>query len=140
MSSSPEETTLAASADRLRLAPLWWFAGWVLVAMVIYGSLSAPFPTTEIRVSDKIVHFSAYCAMALWFSGLLERRRYPWIAGLLIALGGIIEILQGEMGFGRDADWRDFLANTLGVGLAVGLAYAGLGSWLRFIERRLGLS
>jgi VanZ family protein len=126
---------------KLRYSKLWWGIGWAFIALVVYGSLQAPDgPDIPFLVSDKLVHFGAYWLMTIWFAGVLHRRRYPWLALGLLALGGGIELLQGAMGFGRDADWRDMVANTLGVFTALGVAYAGLGSWMVVIERRLSPS
>ena len=32
-----------------------------------------------------------------------------------------VEILQATMGFGRDGDWRDLVADTLGVAVALAI-------------------
>jgi len=126
---------------KLRFSRLYWGAGWIFVALVIYGSLR---PESQAHHAwwppDKIMHFSAYCTMAFWFSGMTDRRRYPYLAILLLVLGGLIEVLQGAMGYGRDADWHDLLANAMGIATALILAYAGLGNWMNKIEHRLGLS
>jgi VanZ family protein len=126
---------------KLRFSRLYWVAGWALVALVVWGSLR---PESQVVRGwwppDKIVHFSAYCTMAFWFAGMTERRRYPYLAIVLLILGGLVEIGQGAMGYGRDADWRDFLANAMGIATALILAYAGLGTWMLKIERKLGLS
>jgi VanZ family protein len=55
----------------------------------------------------------------------------------LIALGGGIEIAQGLMGLGREADLRDVLANTLGAGAGLGLALTPVGRWPELLERLL---
>jgi VanZ family protein len=127
--------------EALKFSRLWWTAGWVLVALVIWGSLR---PAGQVPHAwwppDKVVHFSAYCSMAFWFAGMTHRRLYPYLAALLLVLGGAIEIAQGMMGYGRDADWHDMLANAMGVGTALILAYAGLGTWMNKFERKLGLS
>jgi VanZ family protein len=143
MSAAREETLAGAAPEpaKLRFAKLWWGIGWTIMALVIYGSLERPdTPTIPFAVSDKLVHFAAYWLMTTWFAGLLQRRRYPWLAIALFLFGGAIELLQGAMGYGRDADWRDLVANSLGILTALGVAYAGLGSWLVVIERRLGLA
>jgi hypothetical protein len=44
------------------------------------------------------------------------------------------------MGWGRDADILDWAADSVGVAIAMVLLYAGLGSGMWWIERRLGLS
>ncbi len=142
--SAAREAALAPAPPapaKLRYAKLWWGIGWAITALVIYGSLERPdTPSMPFEVSDKLVHFAAYWLMTMWFAGVLQRRRYPWLAIALLLFGGAIELLQGAMGYGRDADWRDLVANTLGIVTALGVAYAGMGSWLALIERRLGLA
>ena len=49
--------------------------------------------------------------------------------------GGGIEIAQGAMGLGRDADILDFVADSVGVLIALIALYLGLGAWPRWIER-----
>lgn len=129
-----------SEARRLRLGPLWWTGGVFLVLLVIYGSLTPSSALPRLWASDKLQHFAAYCSVAFWFAGMTERRRYPLVAGALLLLGAAMEIGQALMGFGRAADWRDFAANTLGIAAALAAAYAGLGSWMLQVERRLGLS
>jgi VanZ family protein len=126
-------------AHALRLAPFWWAAGFVLAAIIVFESLtpSVPMPAP---VSDKLAHAAGYGALSFWFAGILERRRYPALAGLLLAFGVLIELAQYVMGFGRTADWRDVIANLAGIATALALAYAGLGAWMLQVERRLGLS
>jgi hypothetical protein len=141
MSAAREEALAPPPAPaKLRYSKLWWSIGWAIMAGVIYGSLDRPDTVAPFLISDKLMHFGAYWLMTMWFAGVLQRRRYPWLAVGLVLVGGAIELLQGAMGFGRDADWRDMVANTLGIVTALGVAYAGLGSWLVVIERRLGLA
>jgi VanZ family protein len=141
--SAAREAALASAPPppaKLRYAKLWWGIGWLILAGVIYGSLDSPDAVMPpFAISDKLLHFGAYWLLTMWFAGVLQQRRYPWLAIALVLFGGAIELLQGAMGFGRDADWRDLVANALGIVTALGVAYAGLGSWLAMIERRLGL-
>lgn len=126
--------------QQLRLAPLWWAGGWLLASLVVVGSLLPSERLPSFGGMDKLHHFLAYWLMALWFSGMTERDRYLLIALWLLILGACVELAQYAMGFGRSADWRDFVANGLGVAAGLSLAYAGLGSWMLRIERRLGIS
>jgi VanZ family protein len=113
--------------------------GWGFVVLTVNDSLERHPPAVFELASDKIVHFLGYFALAMWFAGVTRVRRYPVVGALLIALGGVIEILQGVMGNGRDAEWLDLLADALGVIAALGLAYAGLGRWAMWMERLLGV-
>lgn len=125
---------------KLRYAWLWWAIGWALVALTVFDSLRQhPPPMLSFFYSDKLLHFSGYFALGTWFGGVTRRTRYPLVAVALIGLGGLIEIVQGLMHNGRDADWLDFVANVLGVSLALAVAYAGLGGWLVWLERLLRL-
>ena len=88
-------------------------------------------------MNDKLEHMIAYGGLALCYGGLLAPRRYPYLGLALLALGGGIEIAQGLMGWGRDADWRDFYADALGAALGLSLCMAGLRHWPSWVERWL---
>jgi len=121
---------------KLRYSWLWWTIGWLLVALTINDSLEPNAPKfAHLFPSDKVLHFSGYFALATWFTGITERKRYAFVGCGLIALGGAIEIAQGVMRLGREAEWLDFLANSLGVSIGLGFAYAGLGMWMVWVER-----
>lgn len=69
---------------------------------------------------DKIFHFVAYAALV--FPVVVTRpRRWVWAVASAIAFGGVIEIVQAQVG--READWADVLANALGAGIG---AWAGI--------------
>lgn len=102
--------------------PDWlkWLVAGAAIALLLYVSLA---PAEEVPgaglVWDKAEHAAAY----LMFAGVglaLFPSRSTAVAGLLLALGAAIEVLQASMGFGRQGDWRDLLANALGVAAAVG--------------------
>jgi VanZ family protein len=58
----------------------------------------------------------------------------------MLLFGASIEVAQGVMGLGRDADVMDFAADAVGVAIALAMVYLGLGSWTERIERLFGLS
>ncbi len=124
---------------RLRFAWVWWLLGWAFVVLTVNDSLETHPPAVFELASDKLVHFLGYFALAMWFAGVTRARRYPVVGAMLIALGGLLEILQGLMHNGRQAEWLDLLADSLGVIAALALAYAGLGRWAIWIERLLGM-
>ncbi len=125
---------------KLRYAWLWWAAGYVLLAWTVNESLVRHPPNFgPLFASDKVLHFTGYFLLATWFGGVARRARY-WAVGVgLVVLSGLIEIAQGLMHNGRDAEWLDFLANTLGVTTGLILASLGLGKWMVWVERLLGL-
>lgn len=124
----------AARAVESRHARLWYALGMVLILAVVVASLVPARDLPRMRINDKTEHLVAYLSLALWFGGLVRLRHFPWLALALLALGGSIEIAQGLMGLGREADWRDFLANTYGTGIGLALSLAGLRNWVRWLE------
>ena len=67
----------------------------------------------------------------------MNRQRYPAIAFVMLLLGGGIELAQGAMNWGRDEDILDFVADSVGVSVALTLLYLGLGAWAQWVERLL---
>jgi hypothetical protein len=113
----------------------WYLLGAVLTLVVIVSSLVPSEDLPHLRVSDKFEHLTAYTGLAIWFGGLLPPRRYVLLALALLALGGGIEIAQGLMGLGREADWRDFFSDALGVAFGLSLSLAGLQYWASWLEQ-----
>ncbi|MGH8208746.1 MAG: hypothetical protein ACREU6_03990 [Steroidobacteraceae bacterium] len=128
------------AAPALRLAGLWWGVGWAIVVFITISCLEPPRYVPNLHLWDKFEHASAFFGMTFWFGGLVRRSRYPLVAFLLLLLGGGIEIAQGAMQLGRDEDIMDFVADAVGVSIALILLYVGLGSWPRWFEQLVGLS
>jgi VanZ family protein len=131
---------VSASVDtlaqpKLRFAWLWWAVGWALIIATVNESLQPRVWIGEVVTSDKLLHFMGYFALALWFGGVCRRSRYLVVAVLLIALGGALEIGQAVMDLGRQGDWRDFVANSLGISTGLAVCAVGLGQWMVWIER-----
>lgn len=94
---------------------------WLMCLAVLAGALAPQADSPQLfALADKVVHTLAFAALAL-----LGLRAYPThllvICILLIALGGLIEIVQGYTST-RSQEWEDFLADILGVGLGTLLA------------------
>ena len=110
-----------------RLA-LWLF--WPALVLIVWGQLTPHPPDILPGVSDKVLHFTAYFGLAALAAFALGTERAVLIAVLsLIVLGGALEILQSLTG--RDAEWLDEAANSLGAVLGA-LAALGL---LRLVGR-----
>lgn len=92
----------------------WLAAGVALVAFIVWGSLTPTPPNISLPIPqfDKLEHFGAYLLMTAWFIAAFPRKRW-WVALVFVALGGLIEILQGYTG--RDPDWFDWFADCIGV-------------------------
>lgn len=95
--------------------------------VVVFGELthSNVLAFLEVDVWDKALHFTAYFGLALMTTiAVRADRRALWWALGLVAMGGVLEIVQGLTG--RDADLFDELANTLGVLTGLGVGWAGI--------------
>ncbi len=122
---------------QLRLAWVWWSIGWAIVVFIGVSCLEPARYVPNLHLWDKLEHALAFFGMTLWFGGLTRRSRYPLIALLLALFGGGIEIAQGAMQWGRDEDIMDFVADSVGICVALVALYLGLGGWARWIERLL---
>lgn len=120
--------------SELRLASWWWAIGWAMVLFIVVSCLEPARYVPNLHLWDKAEHALAFFGLSAWFGGLTRRSRYPAIAVAMLLLGGGIEIAQGAMGLGRDADIRDFVADGVGVAVAMILIYLGLGAWTHWIE------
>jgi VanZ family protein len=111
----------------VRRAGLWLFLP--ALAVVAWGELTPHPPqiADEVFGWDKGEHFTAYFGLALLASLAWGLRRSVLLVLVgVIALGGVLEILQSFTG--RDAEWLDELANSLGAltGTAVACAYLAI--------------
>ena len=100
----------------------------VSLAFTRGGELAA----MELR--DKLEHLVVYAALALWFTGLVQRRRYWTVVLGLAALGLTLEYLQFAMHRGRMGDPWDMAANLLGIAAGVTLAVTRTGGWAPKVE------
>jgi VanZ family protein len=121
----------------LRLARLWWALGWALVVFITVSCLEPPRYVPNLHLWDKAEHALAFGGMALWFGGLVRRSRYLLVAFVMLLFGGGIEIAQGVMRLGRDMDIMDFLADGVGISIALTALYLGLGAWACWAERMI---
>jgi VanZ family protein len=110
--------------------------GWLLVLTVTVLSL-IPVEADLSEGRDKWSHWLAYSSMMCWFSMLHTRQRTRmWIALALVAMGVLIEFLQGQTGY-RSFDVNDMVANTLGVLSGWVVALTPVGQSLKWMEARL---
>jgi VanZ family protein len=118
----------------LRHPWFWLGLGWTLIIAAVIVSLLPGQSLPQTGVSDKVEHAVAYMLLTLWFTGVYPRSSY-WRIGLgMFLLGVAIEIAQGAMPFGRQADIRDVVANTIGIVAGLVLAWIGIGGWAQRIE------
>lgn len=123
--------------ESLRLRWLWLGIGWGVVAAIVYLSLTPAPPTLGLNLWDKAEHYSGYLLLTAWFLQIYRTGAARlWVAGVSIALGAGLEVLQG-LGGVRQFEFADMLANTLGAFTAVLLVRGRLASLLSGIERLL---
>lgn len=108
----------------------WWILGVLLVAAASVACLMPmPHVQSSYHFSDKIAHIVGHAALAGYFSGLVERRRWWKIFAFLLVFGVLVELAQSAMNLGRDGDARDVIVNVVGALLGLLLGYVGLSRW-----------
>jgi VanZ family protein len=123
-----------AASVELRYWRFWALGGLALALVILVLSLMPAEQLPEVRISDKVEHILAYVALAFWFGSICARRRFVWIALMLIGYGLLVELLQGGMGWGRQADLYDLIADAAGIAAGLLLAMTPLGGWARWLE------
>ncbi|MDO8377589.1 VanZ family protein [Phenylobacterium sp.] len=99
-------------------------------AVLLWLCLAPQQDLPSANVGDKIEHSIAW--FVLTGTGLLLSHQRPRaIAAYAIGLGALVEVLQATLGFGRQGDWRDLLADTVGV-----LAALAIYALVRRLRRR----
>ena len=103
--------------------PLLWLSRLAFVAVALAGTVNAVLPgrsAQHVLPWDKAEHFVCFYALAAIGAFAFPRMRAVWLAAGLIALGGAIEVVQGLPMVARDSDWKDWAADTIAVGCALG--------------------
>jgi VanZ family protein len=97
--------------------PLRLFLYAVASAILLYLCLAPARALPSINLWDKEEHALAW--LVLTATGLiLSPNRPRAIASYAFGLGAFVELAQWAMGFGRDADWHDLAADSLGIAVA----------------------
>jgi VanZ family protein len=113
-----------------------WLFGWLLC--VVLSMISPPNISLDVENSDKIGHFLAYGTLSAWAVMIFQHKRsWCFSACGLICLGIIMEFAQGYLTTNRMMDWHDAVANTMGVGLGLCMAFLPLQKSLQRIDLRL---
>ena len=118
----------------LRHPWVWLGLGWTFIVCAVIASLLPVQQLPPTGMSDKLEHTLAYTLLTVWFTGVYPRSSYARVGLGMLALGVAIEIAQGAMPFGRQTDFRDVIANSLGIVLGLVVAWIGLGGWAQRIE------
>lgn len=94
-----------------------------VTGLILYLSLAPTASVPNVDLWDKAQHALTFASLtavglALWPG------RWKAVAGFALALGLAIEGLQANMGLGRYGEWRDVVADAVGVLVALRLVQA----------------
>jgi len=123
----------------LQYRPLWLTIGYILVALVLYLSLtSSPVEIDlDIDYQDKFFHAVAYFTLMFWFAQIYHEKFWRNTYAVLFVLMGVgLEYLQ-SFDPERYYEFADMVANTAGVVLGLLLALTSAKNILLHIENRL---
>ena len=125
---------MRTEARPLRWLPLWLAIGWLLVAAVIYLSLTPTPPEIAVPQGDKVGHVLAYAVLMFWFVQIYERTRSRVLFALGFVLLGIgLEFVQG-LTETRQFEVADMIADAVGVALGWILGPPRTGNLLSSVE------
>jgi VanZ family protein len=100
----------------------WLCIGYMLIAIVVYQTLTANPVSVGVKVSDKLLHVMGYFVLMGWFVQIYHKKLHKFLWALFFVMMGItMEFLQGWSGV-RFFEVNDMIANALGVFLAWGLS------------------
>ena len=120
----------------LALRPLWLAIGWAGIALDLWLSLTSTPPPPGVLYGFDAAHASAYATLMFWFAQLYSGRARLVAALGLVALGVILEILQGFNPV-REMSFTDMRDNAIGVALGWLLAVTPLGRLVSALDGRL---
>jgi VanZ family protein len=122
----------------LRFRALWLAGGWLVLAAIVWLSLTPAPPRLEFQQADKLGHFAGYGALMFWFCQIYARSAARAALGAAFcALGVTLELAQGALGY-RTYEEFDMFANALGVLLGWAVALASGPRVFERIERLAG--
>lgn len=128
---------MEAENPELRYRKLWLIIGYLLIALVIFLSLtSSPVRINmQLPYQDKLFHALAYFVITFWFMQVYHVRHhvFRW-AIFFLCLGLLMEYLQ-SFEPKRYSEVGDMVANTLGVSAALALSRTQLRFMLARLER-----
>jgi VanZ family protein len=121
----------------LRYLPIWAMLGVGLLGLVLYLCLEPPGNGGAFPLPDKVAHLLGFFGLTVWFAALVERRLYPALGAVMLAIGIGIEVAQYAMALGRSAELADVYADLAGVLLGLAISLPSRDSWFERIERWL---
>ncbi len=101
------------------------FIALVISVIIVLLSLikTNQLPIASVGVSDKALHSFAYLVLT-WSWLLVFRKNTSFktklvLFAVLLFFGIILELIQGEITHYRTADWKDVVANAIGILLGI---------------------
>jgi VanZ family protein len=128
--------TDARTRLELQFRPLWQVIGVILIALVVYESLTPHPISVPVDQGDKVGHVLAYATLMFWFAQLHDKAgvRIAWAAAF-VALGVLMEFLQALTDY-RSFEVADMVADACGVALGWIVAPPRSPHLLEFLESR----
>ncbi len=102
------------------------FVAVVALSLVVLFSPGSDVPS-GIPVSDKVIHFLLFAALAA--TGRLVGIPVRNLVIALVVYAGVSEVLQATLPINRDGDLRDAVADTLGALTGTGVVAAARRRW-----------
>ncbi|MEL7539072.1 MAG: VanZ family protein [Pseudomonadota bacterium] len=121
------------TAAVIRWPRLWVGLGLFLCVNVFIASMVPLNALSAFNIWDKAEHAVVFAALSVWFSALVPRRRYVWLALALLAFGVSIEVGQ-MLTVDRSPEIADVVADIVGISVGLVLAAAGARHWARWVE------
>jgi len=112
---------------------LFALASLILIGFISYESLIEVSAQPSIEHLDKLIHFLAYGALTGFLLPALSRVSPLFVVLGTTLFGAGIEIVQGVMGIGRNADLLDGFANFSGAFCAL-LAWAAISALYKVVK------
>ena len=120
------------NSARLPQQPLLLIFGFVLLAALVYLSLSTTVLELPGDTDGHLAHLGAYALMMFWFTRVYRGARSALAIGAgLMVLGILVELLQGYSGY-RNFERADILADALGI------AFGWIAGWPLAMRRLSG--
>ena len=100
-----------------------------------YEAVIPPYRTMPLFPWDKAEHFAAFYVLTWLAAAAFPRRSLVVIAVALGGFGVLIEIVQAIPALNRDSDYKDFIADFLGI--LVTLTPMLLVRWRKFLQESI---
>lgn len=94
-------------------------AFWAALVFTFVAAVMPARQAPQLFAWDKAEHFAAFFTLTVLGAAAFPRRSIALLALLLSAFGGFVEFVQALPIVGRDADVRDWVADSVAVGAAL---------------------